>query len=150
MKKAILIVLLTACTAATAAAQGGLVTIKSNHDVLTTANRLESALQEKGVTVFTRIDHAAGAQQVNQTLPPTVLIIFGSPAMGTPMIQRSRSIGIDLPLKALIWEDSAGQVWFSYNAPEYLARRHGITEMKEAVQKMELALSNFALAATLP
>jgi uncharacterized protein (DUF302 family) len=150
MKKGILIVLLTAFTAATAAAQGGLVTIKSNHDVLATANRLESALQEKGVTVFARIDHAAGAQQVNQTLPPTVLIIFGSPAMGTPMIQRSRSIGIDLPLKALIWEDSAGQVWLSYNAPEYLARRHGITEMEEAVQKMELALSNFALAATLP
>lgn len=150
MKKVILIVLLTAFTAATAAAQGGLVSIKSSHDVLTTANRLESVLQEKSVTVFARIDHAAGAQHVNQTLPPTVLIIFGSPAMGTPLIQRSRSIGIDLPLKALIWEDSAGQVWFSYNAPEYLARRHGITEMEEAIQKMELALSNFALAATLP
>ncbi len=150
MKKTILILLLTIFTAGSAAAQGGLISVKSNHDVLTTANRLESALKEKGVTVFARIDHAAGAQHVGQTLKPTLLIIFGSPAMGTPLIQRSRSMGIDLPLKALIWEDNAGQVWFTYNDPDYLARRHGITEMGEAIQKMEQALSNFAQAATLP
>ena len=150
MKKTILIVLLTIFLAGQAAAQDGLVSVKSNHDVATTANRLESALKEKGVTVFVRIDHAAGAQRVGQTLKPTLLIIFGNPAMGTPLIQRSRSIGIDLPLKALIWEDNAGQVWFTYNAPEYLARRHGITEMGEVIQKMEQALSNFAQAATLP
>ena len=107
-------------------------------------------MKEKGVTVFARIDHAAGAQRIGQTLKPTLLIIFGSPAMGTPLIKRSRSIGIDLPVKALIWEDSAGQVWFSYNAPDYLAGRHGITEMGEAIQKMEQVLSNFATAATLP
>jgi uncharacterized protein (DUF302 family) len=70
--------------------------------------------------------------------------------MGTPLIQRSRSIGIDLPLKALIWEDKAGQVWFTYNAPDYLARRHGITEMGELIQKMEKVLSNFSMAATQP
>ena len=88
----------------------------------------KAPLKEKGVTVFARIDHAAGAQRIGQTLKPTLLIIFGNPAMGTPLIQRSRSMGIDLPLKALIWEDSAGEVWFSYNAPEYLAptpRNHG-------------------------
>jgi uncharacterized protein (DUF302 family) len=107
-------------------------------------------LKEKGVTVFARIDHAAGAQRIGKDLKPTLLIIFGNPAMGTPLIQRSRSIGIDLPLKALIWEDRAGQVWFSYNAPDYLARRHGITEMDTLVQKMETAVSNFAAAATLP
>jgi uncharacterized protein (DUF302 family) len=117
---------------------------------VTTANRLESALKEKGITVFARIDHAQGAQRIGQTLKPTLLIVFGNPAMGTPLIQRSRSIGIDLPLKALIWEDQAGQVWFSYNAPEYLARRHGITEMGELIKKMEMALSNFSKAATLP
>lgn len=150
MKKIILTILLTIFLVSQAAAQGGLVSVKSSHDVATTANRLESALKEKGVTVFVRIDHAAGAQRVGQTLKPTLLIIFGSPAMGTPLIQRSRSIGIDLPLKALIWEDNAGQVWFTYNAPEYLARRHGITEMGEVIQKMEQALSNFAQAATLP
>jgi uncharacterized protein (DUF302 family) len=150
MKKTILILLVTIFTAGTAAAQGGLVSVKSNHDVVTTANRLESALKEKNVNVFARIDHAAGAQRVGQELKPTLLIIFGNPAMGTPLIQRSRSMGIDLPLKALIWEDNAGQVWFTYNAPDYLARRHGITEMGEAIQKMEQALSNFAQAATLP
>jgi uncharacterized protein (DUF302 family) len=150
MKKTVLILLLTIFTAGSAAAQGGLISVKSNHDVLTTANRLESALNKKGVTVFARIDHAAGAQRVGQALKPTLLIVFGSPAMGTPLIQRSRSMGIDLPLKALIWEDNAGQVWFTYNAPDYLARRHGITEMGEAIQKMDQALSNFAQAATLP
>ncbi|WP_319409176.1 DUF302 domain-containing protein [uncultured Desulfosarcina sp.] len=150
MKKIILMLVLTVFMAGPAAAQGGLVSVKSSHDVVTTANRLESALKEKGVTVFARIDHAADARQIGQTLMPTLLIIFGSPAMGTPLIQRSRSIGIDLPLKALIWEDRAGQVWFTYNAPDYLVHRHGITEMGESVQKMEQALSNFAMAATLP
>ena len=134
----------------TAFAQGGLVSVKSSHDVVTTANRLESTLKEKGITIFARIDHAQGAQRIGQTLKPTLLIIFGNPAMGTPLIQRSRSIGIDLPLKALIWEDQTGQTWFSYNAPEYLARRHGITEMGELIKKMEMALSNFSKAATLP
>jgi uncharacterized protein (DUF302 family) len=154
MKKIILMLLSIVCMAAfmalPASAQDGMVSVKSSHDVVTTANRLESALKEKGVTVFARIDHAAGAQRIGQTLKPTLLIIFGNPAMGTPLIQRSRSMGIDLPLKALIWEDSAGEVWFSYNAPEYLARRHGITEMGELIQKMGKALSNFASAATLP
>lgn len=150
MKKTILVILLTLLMAGPAAAQGGLVSVKSSHDVVTTANRLESALKEKGVTVFARIDHAQGAQRIGQALKPTLLIIFGNPAMGTPLIQRSRTMGIDLPLKALIWEDAAGQVWFTYNAPDYLARRHGITEMGELIQKMTKALSNFAMAATLP
>jgi uncharacterized protein (DUF302 family) len=151
MKKMLLSTLcMAALITGPAFAEGGLVSVKSSHDVVTTANRLESALKEKGVTVFARIDHAAGAQRVEKTLKPTLLIIFGNPAMGTPLIQRSRSIGIDLPLKALIWEDKAGQVWFTYNAPDYLARRHGITEMGELIQKMEKVLSNFSMAATQP
>lgn len=150
MKNSIFVLILTLLLCGTALAQDGLVSVKSSHDVLTTANRLESALKEKGVTVFARIDHAQGAQRIGKTLKPTLLIVFGNPAMGTPLIQRSRTIGIDLPLKALIWEDRAGQVWFTYNAPDYLARRHGITEMGELIKKMEMALSNFASAATLP
>lgn len=150
MSKIIPALMLTLLLAGTAAAQGGLVSVKSSHDVVTTANRLESVLKEKGLTVFARIDHAAGAASVGQTLKPTLLIIFGNPAMGTPLIERSRTMGIDLPLKALIWEDRAGQVWFSYNAPDYLARRHGITEMGDVILKMQEALSNFAMAATLP
>lgn len=150
MSKIIPALMLTLLLAGTAAAQGGLVSVKSSHDVVTTANRLESVLKEKGLTIFARIDHAAGAASVGQTLKPTLLIIFGNPAMGTPLIERSRTMGIDLPLKALIWEDRAGQVWFSYNAPDYLARRHGITEMGDVILKMQEALSNFAMAATLP
>lgn len=150
MKTVIAILVLTLVSTGTAFAQGGLVSVKSSHDVFTTANRLESALKAKGITVFARIDHARGAESIAKTLRPTLLIIFGNPAMGTPLIQRSRSIGIDLPLKALIWEDSTGQVYLTYNTPDYLARRHGITEMGELITKMATALSNFAQAATLP
>ena len=150
MQRVILVLLISLGLTATAAAQGGLVSIKSNYDVAATANRLERVLTEKGVTVFARIDHAEGARSIGQTLKPTLLIIFGNPAMGTPLMQRSRSMGIDLPLKALIWEDRAGQVWLTYNEPDYLARRHGLTEMKDVMQKMQQALSNFATAATQP
>ena len=150
MKNILLVLMLGVLFCTTALAQGGLVNVKSSHDVTTTANRLESALKEKGISVFARIDHAQGAATVGQTLRPTILVIFGNPAMGTPLIQRSRSMGIDLPLKALIWEDRTGQVWFSYNAPDALTRRHGITEMEALIRKMELALSNLAQASTLP
>lgn len=150
MKKLLFAVLSIFMLTGTALAQGGLISVKSSHDVATTVSRLESALMEKSITVFARIDHAQGAQRIGQVLNPTVLIIFGNPALGTPLIQRSRTIGIDLPLKALIWEDRTGDVWFTYNSPDYLARRHGITEMDDLVQKMEAALSNFAMAATQP
>ena len=150
MKKSILVLVATFWFTGAAFAQGGLVTVKSSHDVATTVSRLESALQEKGINLFARIDHAQGAQRIGRILKPTVLVIFGNPALGTPLIERSRSIGIDLPLKALIWEDGSGQVWFTYNDPDYLARRHGITEMDELIQKMEMALSNLAQAATQP
>ena len=150
MKKIALVFLISLCMAGTAVAQGGLVSVKSNHSVLVTANRLEKALNEKEITVFARIDHAKGAEGIGQSLKPTILVIFGSPAMGTPLIQRSRTIGIDLPLKALIWEDRAGEVWFTYNTPDYLARRHGITEMGPLVEKMQTAMAGFAAAATQP
>lgn len=143
-------ILIVALMTASAVAQGGLISARSSHDVITTANRLESALTAKGITIFARIDHAAGARQIGQSLRPTLLIIFGKPAMGTPLIQRSRSIGIDLPLKALIWEDTSGQVWLTYTAPQELASRHGITEMGASIEKMTQALSNLAMAATLP
>ena len=149
MKRIFLVFLLSGLFCATVDAQG-LVSVKSNYDVTATANRLERVLQEKGITVFSRIDHAQGARSTGQTLKPTLLIIFGNPAMGIPLIQRSRSIGIDLPLKALIWEDQAGQVWLSYNDPDYLFRRHGLTEMNGAMVKMQEALAGFAAGATQP
>ena len=133
-----------------AIADNGLVSIKSSYDVKVTADRLEKPLKVKGMTVFTRINHAEGAQRVGKKLRPTEVIIFGNPKVGTPLMQCSQSVAIDLPQKALIWEDEAGQVWLSYNDPKYLAKRHGIKECVEVIKKIENALSNFANAATIP
>lgn len=131
-------------------ADNGLIRIKSSHDVQRTADRLENTLREKGMTVFIRINHAEGAQKVGKKLRPTELVVFGNPKVGTPLMQCSQSVAIDLPQKALIWEDEAGHVWLSYNDPKYLAKRHGITECVNVIKKIEKALSNFAHAATRP
>jgi uncharacterized protein (DUF302 family) len=131
-------------------AADGLINIKSSHNVKGTADRLENTLREKGMTVFIRINHAEGAQKVGKKLRPTELVVFGNPKVGTPLMQCSQSVAIDLPQKALIWEDEAGHVWFSYNDPRYLAKRHGITECVNVIKKIEKALSNFAHAATRP
>ena len=131
-------------------ADNGLVSVKSSHEVKTTADRLENTLKQKGMTVFARINHAAGAQKVGKKLRPTELIVFGNPKVGTPLMQCRQSTAIDLPQKALIWEDEEGQVWLSYNDPNYLVERHGITGCGEVVKKIETALNNFAKAATMP
>jgi len=131
-------------------ADNGLISIKSSHDVQRTADRLENTLRGKGMTVFIRINHAEGARKVGKKLRPTELVVFGNPKVGTPLMQCSQSVAIDLPQKALIWEDEAGHVWFSYNDPKYLAKRHGITECVNVIKKIEKALSNFAHAATSP
>ena len=127
-----------------------LITIKSSHDVAATADRLEKALLAKGMTLFIRIDHAAGAHKVGQSLRPTELVIFGNPKIGTPMMQCSQTLAIDLPQKALIWEDEEGQVWLSYNDSQYVANRHGVSNCAEVVKKIGNALGNFAKAATMP
>ncbi len=131
-------------------AADGLVTVKSSHDVKATADRLEKVLKEKGMTVFIRINHAEGALKAGSELRPTELVIFGNPKVGTPLMQCSQTAGIDLPQKALIWQDAEGEVWLSYNDPSYMAQRHGITGCVEVVNKVENALKNFAHAATMP
>jgi uncharacterized protein (DUF302 family) len=131
-------------------ADNGIISVKSSHAVKATADRLENTLKQKGMTVFARINHAAGAQKVGQKLRPTELIVFGNPKVGTPLMQCRQTTAIDLPQKALIWEDEEGQVWLSYNNPSYLVERHGITGCAEVVKKIEKALSNFAKAATMP
>ncbi len=131
-------------------ADNGIISIKSSHDVKTTVDRLENTLREKGMTVFIRINHAEGAQKVGKKLRPTELIIFGNPKVGTPLMQCGQSVAIDLPQKALIWQDEAGQVWLSYNDPKYLASRHSIKECGEVIKKIEKALGNFARMATMP
>ena len=136
--------------ASLAYADNGIINVKSSHDVKATADRLENVLKQKGMTVFIRINHTEGAQKVGQKLRPTELVIFGNPKVGTPLMQCRQSTAIDLPQKALIWEDEKGQVWLSYNDPNYLVERHGITECAEVIKKIEKALSNFAKAATMP
>ena len=150
MRKLLLTVVICFFLVSWASADNGLVNVKSAHDVKTTADRLEAVLKEKGMTVFIRINHAEGAKKVGLELRPTELVIFGNPKVGTPLMQCAQSVAIDLPQKALIWEDEAGQVWLAYNDPQYLADRHGITECGEVLQKVANALSNFAKAATKP
>ena len=130
-----------------AIADNGLISVKSSYDVKITADRLEEVLKAKGMMVFTRINHAEGAQKVGKELRPTELVIFGNPKVGTPLMQCTQSAAIDLPQKALAWEDEAGQVWLTYNDPEYLVKRHDIKGCDEVIKKVSNALGNFAKAA---
>jgi uncharacterized protein (DUF302 family) len=108
------------------AADKGIVSIPSNHSVDETVDRLKNILQSKGVTLFAVIDHGGEAEKVGMKMPPTKLLIFGSPKAGTPLMLAAPSIAIDLPLKILVWQDAQGKVWLSYNSPEYLKDRHGL------------------------
>jgi uncharacterized protein (DUF302 family) len=106
-------------------ADNGLITVPSAHGVKDAIDRLESFVKSKGMTVFARIDHTAGARQAGLALRPTELLIFGNARAGTPLMQAHQTIGIDLPLKVLAFEDAAGKVWLTCNAPAWLAARHG-------------------------
>ena len=106
-------------------AADGLIALKSPYSAKDTMTRLEDAVKQRGLNVFARIDHAAGAAKIGKTLRSTEVLIFGNPQGGTPLMECEQSLGIDLPLKALVWEDAAGQVWLGYNDPAYLAQRHG-------------------------
>ena len=113
----------------------GLTTIKSNYAPKETMDRLEADIKSKGLTVFARIDHAAGAAQVGLPLRPTELLIFGNAKGGTPLMQANQEIGIDLPLKILVWQDQEGTTWLSYNDLNWLATRHGLGHDSEATVK---------------
>ncbi len=129
----------------------GLTTVPSRHDVKVTIDRLEVAAKAKGMTIFARIDHAAGAISVGLTLRPTELLIFGNAKGGTPLMQLQQTIGIDLPLKALAWEDAAGKTWLSYNEPAWLASRHALGEQGGASAKaLAGAIEALARGATGP
>ncbi len=106
----------------------GMVHLISPYPVAETIARLESLLQAQGLTEFCRIDHGSEAEKVGFTMPPAQVIIFGSPKGGTPLMIASPTLAIDLPLKALIWQDAGGQVRVSYNSPEYLKQRHNIPD----------------------
>jgi uncharacterized protein (DUF302 family) len=127
----------------------GLTTIPSGFGPQDTMNRLETAVKAKGMTVFARIDHAAGAAATGLSLRPTEVLIFGNAKGGTPLMQAVQTIGIDLPLKALVWQDASGKTWLSYNDPDWLAKRHDLGgETEAAVKMMTGALAAVAKAAT--
>jgi len=144
------------CTAAVlcsvvtlAAAADGLVAVKSPHSAQITMDKLESVAKEKGLNIFARIDHAAGAEKIGKTLRPTAVLIFGNPQGGTPFMECGQSVGIDLPLKALVWQDGASQVWVGYNDPAWIAKRHGV-ESCAVVPNLQKALQGLTAAAVAP
>lgn len=106
----------------------GLIAVKSPHSAKETMNRLEDIVKKRGLNVFARIDHAAGAAKAGKSLRPTELIIFGNPQGGTPFMECAQTVGIDLPLKALVWEDASSQVWLGYTDPVFLAKRHEVPQ----------------------
>jgi len=132
--------------AAYAGAADGLVAVKSAHSVKDTMDRLEAAAKGKGLNVFLRVDHAGGAKKIGKDLRPTELLVFGNPQGGTPLMECAQSSGIDLPLKALAWQDAAGQVWLGYNDPAYLAKRHAAGDCA-VVPNLQKALAGLAAEA---
>jgi uncharacterized protein (DUF302 family) len=126
----------------------GLTTIASSFGPKETMDRLEAEIHGKGMTVFARIDHGAGAADAGLELRLTNLIIFGNARGGTPLMQTSQTSGIDLPLKALVWQDAAGKTWLSYNEPRWIVQRHGLGVRAEIVDKMAAALSAISRKAT--
>src|SRR5215468_4655575 len=110
------------------ASENGLIHKPSNHPVEDTVAKLKNILQVKGVTLFALVDHSGEAEKVGMKMRPTKLLIFGCPKAGTPLMLAAPSIAIDLPLKLLVWEDSQGRVWVSYNSPDYLMERHGLSQ----------------------
>src|SRR5262245_38019296 len=130
-------------------AAAGWITIASSRGPKETVNRLEAAVKAKGMTVFARIDHAAGAAEVGMSLRPTQLLIFGNAKGGTPLMQAMQTIGIDLPLKALVWQDASGTTWLSFNDPSWLAKRHGLGQnVAPTVGALAAVLNALAQAAT--
>ena len=128
-------------------ADTGVVTVPSAHDVASTVERLKALLAQKGIELFAHVDHAAGARQVGLPLRPTQVLIFGNPKAGTPLMPSRQSIGLDLPLRVLVWEDGEGKTWLTYRPVEELARRHQITERDEAVKALDAGLDGLARAA---
>ena len=131
------------------APNNGLVSVQSHVSARETLDRLLAALAARKLTVFANVDHAAGAASVGLPLRPTTVVIFGNPKGGTPLMQDQQSAGIDLPLKALVWEDADGKVWFTYNDPAWIAQRHGLgTASAPAIAAISALLKGIAQEVT--
>lgn len=148
MKKALYAAVSMLFTAIPAAAADGVVSVPSAYNVVETGDRLESVLGEKGMTIFKRIRHSEGAGKVGIDIRETELIIFGNPKVGSLLMKCQQSVAIDLPQKALVWEDDEAQVWLSYNDPRYLEKRHDMSGCEEIISKIEKALAGIAQSAS--
>jgi uncharacterized protein (DUF302 family) len=127
----------------------GLVTVRSQHGPDETMNRLGAAVRAKGLTVFAQIDHAAGAEAVGLPLRPTEVLLFGHAKSGTPLMQSNQTMGIDLPLKVLVWQDEGGVTWLSYNDPDWLARRHGLDDQsRQVIDTIKGVINEVVMAAS--
>lgn len=140
-------VALTLAIAIPAQASDGMIDVPSAYDVKTSADRLEKILTEKGMTIFNRINHAAAAEKIGVPLRETELIIFGNPKVGSPFMACEQRAAIDLPQKALIWQDDHQRVWISYNDPKYLQKRHSIAGCEKVLDMIEKALAGTTKAA---
>jgi uncharacterized protein (DUF302 family) len=131
-------------------ADAELVTLPSAHGVNETVEHLKALLAQKKIEVFAQVDHAAGAKKVGMPLRPTQLLMFGNPKAGTPLMQSRQTIGLDLPLRVLVWEDEAGKVWLTYRRLDVLARRHHISDRDETVKSLDDGLAALTRAVTAP
>ena len=147
MKKLLLATLMVILIIAPAMAADGVINVQSSFNVQKTADRLERILNEKGMTIFMRIKHSESAGKVGIEMRETELLIFGNPKVGSPLMKCQQSVAIDLPQKALVWEDHESKVWISYNDPRYLEKRHGISGCEEVISKIKKALSGITKAA---
>ena len=143
-----LLLIMTLSPVLAQAGDDGLITKKSNYSVSETIDKLEAVLTKKGVTIAVRWKHSDRANNVDIPLRPTELLIFGNPKLGSHMFTSNQTAGIDLPMKALAWEDEKGNVWLTYNDPVYLAKRHSIKDREHIVKKMTGALNKFSNIAT--
>lgn len=147
MRTLMMAILVTLIMTVSAFATEGMIDVRSSFDVKETADRLESVLKDKGMTLFNRINHSEAAKQVGMDLRETVIVIFGNPKVGSPLMKCRQRVAIDLPQKALIWKDDNDNTWISYNNPRYLQKRHNICKCEEVVLKIEKALAGIAKAA---
>ena len=147
MKTSLLIILAVLIMSLPVYAVEGMIDIESSFGVKETGDRLESVLNEKGMTIFNRVKHSEAAKNVGVELRETELVIFGNPKVGSPLMKCQQSAAIDLPQKALIWKDGEGKVWISYNNPRYLEKRHNISDCEDVISKIEKALAGISRAA---
>jgi len=124
----------------------GMTVLESCYGPAETGDRLTATIAAHGISLLARIDHASAAMKVGLELPPTEVFVFGNPRSGTPLMQAAQTVGIDLPLKALVWQDAAGKTWLGYNRPDWILARHGVTG--QVTTSMQAALETVAAAAT--